>query len=349
MASPKVMFYVRNKERLASAGGEERSSEYEVICDSHIVGELRYGPYYFTIWEFDRKEAGEERLLCLRIREAVLPEGQELWRSATKTGLYHGGGIPAELVALACVFLRRTLRLGRLVRMDDSPRMFSQTFGGTPHYLERGEANLGQMGDWLNLVECLKPELHEPFILAARLYQQALELLGSKADLAYLNLVSAIEVLAQDFEITKPSVEEFDPTLGRLLAQVADEGLRQQLASSFLKRERFIQRRFVSFVLAHISADFWTEPGRPTLGLISPEGLPGLLKKVYEQRSRTLHSGEPFPPAITSVEEELPVGLSMSIGERKWDRPDFIPCIPFFERLVNHVLKHFVLKNQCNS
>lgn len=339
------MLFLRNKEKLERGQPDAQTTEYQVIADSHIVGELHYGPYYFTIWEFGNMRPGEDRWLCLRVSEDATDRSEQ-WKIASKEGFYHGGGIASELVALSCLFLRRRLKLGPVVRMGDSPRMFSSDRPATPKYLTGGSSNLAELGQWLHLVEGLKPELHEPFILAVKLYQEAIDLLHSKADLAYLNLVSSIEVLAQNFPIEKPPTKEFDAALAALLERIPDNSLRREIEDAISSRERFIAKRFVSFILSHVGEEFWDYPERPEHGRIAPDQLPELLRRIYRQRSRTLHAGEPFPPAMTWTAEELPTGLAMSVGERRWDKEDFIPAVPFFERLVNHVLKSFLQTNQ---
>lgn len=69
MTEDKKMYFIQNMEDIKKCDKESHDFEYEVIVDTHIVGELEYGPYKFTIWEFGYKQEGEERKLCLRIRE----------------------------------------------------------------------------------------------------------------------------------------------------------------------------------------------------------------------------------------------------------------------------------------
>lgn len=343
------MLFVRNKEMIdQNAPSIIRTSEYMVVVDSHIVGMLDFGPYHFTIWEFGLKKPGEERWLCLRVQEADNPERARTWQTATDSGFYHGGGIASEIVVLTSLFLRRRMRLGPIVGMDDHPQMLSSSALSTPHYLSKGRANLGELSDDFRLVERLIPSRHEPFILAVKLYNQALQLLDSNPELAYLNLVSAVEVIAQKHQIERPSLEELDPRLAAVVGAIPDDELRKKLEDSIWARERLISRKFCAFIESHVETSFWEDETRPEMGRIKSDYLPALLRKVYSQRSRTLHTGEPFFPGITSTNEELPMGLAMIVGERKWEREDFIPTVSFFERLTNHVLKSFLKRNQAS-
>lgn len=349
MAEDKRMYFVRNIEALKDGDAESRVIEYEVITDAHIIGELNYGPYYFTIWEFSDKKEGEKRKLCLRIREKAPSDDDQPWRFAKRTGFYHGGGIADELVALASLFLRRRFELGRVCRMDDLPRLISLRRGWVDERIVLGESNLGDLSAWLKLVEGLDSELHQKYILAVRLYHQAVLMIEGQPDFAYLMLVSAIETLCRDQEIGQVTLSDISPKLAALVGSVENEDLRVSLEKAILEREKFIARRFVAFILEHTEEDFWREEKRPEYGRIGPEELPELLKRIYDQRSKTLHEGEPFPPSVfhpPKMGAEIDFSLGMSVGERKWTPKDFIPHPHFFERLVNHVLKTFLKRHQ---
>ena len=349
MSSDKRMYFIRNIEALKDENVESHVDEYEVITDAHIVGEFTYGPYYFTIWELSDKHAGEERKLCLRIRERAFSSDDHPWRSARRSGFYHGGGIADELVALASLFLRRRFKLGPIVRMDNLPRLISIRGGGIDKPIVNGESNLAELSEWLKLVEGLDYNYHLKFILAVKFYQRALLLIEEQPDMAYLNLVSAIEVLCKDTDIGKVTLSDLDKKLAELVGSVENEDLRSEIEQAILKRERFIRRRFVAFILEHIENDFWTGEERPEYGQIKLEEFPDLLKRIYDQRSRTLHKGEPFPPSVfypPSMGAEIDFSLGMIKGEKKWEPKDFIPHPHFFERVVNYALKSFIKKNQ---
>ena len=135
------MQFIRNIEALKKNSSDSIEFEYEVITDALIIGECDYGPYYFTIWEFvlnPKEKIGYKRKLCLRIKQPqkqVFPYGDEVEESKEKESeFYHGGGIAEELVILASLFLRRRLRLGRIVRMDNEAP--TQQAAGYPNSLK---------------------------------------------------------------------------------------------------------------------------------------------------------------------------------------------------------------------
>ncbi len=346
MLNDERMYFIRNIEALKKNKSiETHVTEYEVISDAEIVGELTYGPYFFTIWEFDLKREGEERKLCLRIRKV----DDQYWDSAKRAGFYHGGGISEEIVALASLFLRRRFKLGPIVREDDKPIIYGKMEKFIDKPLITWQSNLGDLSKWLELVENLDGNYHQRFILAVKLYHQAILMIEEHPDMAYLNLISAIEVLCKEAAIGEVKLADLEnEKLAELINRIENEDLRRTIEQTILKREHFIGRRFVAFILDYVGKDFWATE-RPEYGAIKRDDLPKILKRIYDQRSNTLHNGDTFPPYIfrpPTLGAEIVPGLSITHREREWKPQDFIPHPHFFERLVNHVLKNFLTRNK---
>lgn len=342
------MYFIRNIKELKKDDIETISTEYEVITDSHIVGDMKFGPYYFAIWEFSLKKEGEKRKLCLRMNErsqtTFIPGVSE----SRKDSYYHGGRIADEIVILASLFLRRRLILGPQVRRDGKPELIRRDikYRWNDEQLVKGRSSLKDLEPSFKQLETFEPKLHQRFILSVKFYHQAIEIIEERSTMAYLNLVSAVEALCQDFDIGEVKIKDIDDKLAELVDKIEDRELKSELEKHIMKRNRLLKRRFVSFILAHLDDSFWEE-NRPKYGLIEPKELQNLLKRIYDQRSSTLHSGEPFPPIdLTTDGEEICTAISVSHMEKEWKRHEFIPYVHFFERLVNHVLKNFISKNQ---
>lgn len=354
MTDDKRMYFVRNIKALRNEDTKRIVKEYEVVTDADIVGEFNYGPYYFTIWEISDKKEGEARKLCLRITE---PKEGTTKESPKREGFYHGGGIADELVALSSLFLRKRLQLGPIVRIDDNPRLLSFKHDRIDKPLITGQGDLKELPQYLGLVEGLDTKFHQKFILAVRLYHRAVLLIEEEPDLAYLNLVSAIETLCRDYPIENIKLSDLDNELANLVGSINDHKLRANIEKAILKREKLINRRFVKFIEDHTEQDFWRSEEENKKGIINKNNFTEILKKIYSQRSRTLHEGEPFPPHIFEppfeifwetpmTEADIDPSESSSAGERKWEQKDFIPNPHFFEKLVNHALKTFLKRNQ---
>lgn len=337
------MYMIRNLE-LFQPDAEILSVEYEVITDSNIVGQFKYGPYFFSLWDFGIFNEGEERKLCLNIKSNAVIDSK--LPATSRKAYYHGGNIADEIVSLSSLFLRRRFKLGMVVRRDDQPVRISNTNKWIDKSLISGESNLSSLSEWFDLIMALEDKVHHKFILAVRLYHKAILLIEEEPDLAYLNLVSSVEVLCQDVELDGITLADVDSELAKLV-NLLDDNIRDNIKKRILNREKFIKRKFVKFILDNVDDSFWFGDG-PEYGRVEQDKLEGLLGRIYNQRSKTLHSGDPFPATIYDppiLGCEIDFGLGVSVGEKRWDPEDFIPHPHFFERLVNHVLKNYLRNN----
>ena len=355
----------------------QRSDEYEyaVVADADIVGELDDGPVWLAVWQMGAHAPGQERWLCLRIRYPepteeererrlrAMPRPDTMSKKAREQAFYHGGGPAEEVVAFASLFLRRRLKLGPEVRISGRPVMLDRHWNQPEGRLSRGQTNLSDLSSGMDLVKNLETEFHLPFVLAARLYQQALQQEETAPDLAYLSLVSAIEAISNRQDIGALSLADHDEVLAELTEQIKDSSLRTWIADRLLEtlHQDRIRLRFVKFIVSHVESEFWDESGRSAAAVdatekssyrqwlqVKPEQLEELMTRVYRQRSKTLHEGRPFPPWINSSYdiEEMPGGLGMSSGDGAWDASDYFPHLSFMERLTRHVLVSFLKRNQ---
>lgn len=348
MKKDQKMLFIKNIDDLENENPDFNTTEYEVLTDSFTVGQLTFGPYFFTIWEFGMKREGEKRKLCLRIKE-INQFSNDIVNVTNKNGFYHGGGIAEELVALSSLALHGRYILGPIVRENDMPRMYSTNSGRIDNSLVIGRKNLGELSQFFELVKGLNVEYHLKFILAVRLYHQALLVIENQPDIAYLNFVSAIETLCQDDSIEEVTLSQIDERLSSLVESIEDDTLRNKISKAIIKKERFLNRKFVSFIMKYTDESFWERPDRPEHGRIDPQYFENILKRIYGERSKYLHTGEPFQKTIffpPSLNEEMPLGLATMVRGKRWEIKDYIPHPHFFEKLVNHVLVNFLKRNQ---
>lgn len=353
----------------------KHSFEYEIIADANIVGEFSHNSFYFKVFDIGQR-SGEKRLLWLRVED-----DEELSPSPPDK--------PREFIYLASLFLRRRLILGHMTRHDNNPiRMRPDFLIGTtslPLMLKSsidrfididiviGQTNLKELSKWYSLMERLETNKRQKFVLSASLYSRALEHIEFSPDIAYLNLISAIENLCQDTDIDQVELSDIDKGLALAIKKIETHELQLDITKRILKRERFIGRKFVKFIENHLDASFWNYPRRPEEHLrIKQDKLSRFLDNIYKQRSLTLHYGEPFPTYVYQLMdspsldlnyikenvtngyskrelvlgqrlmEEIPVGTSISNGVCTWESKDYIPYPHFFERLVNHALKNYL-------
>jgi len=341
------------------------TSEYEVITDANIIGQITYPPYFIRPWDIGDYRPGEKRLLCLRItRDEPL--------------LQFPDNKANEFIYLASLFLRKRLTLGPITRLNNEPTRIYFGLKLSQGYVDidvvcgetdriGGYANLSDLSEWLPLVDKIDKTLRDRFILAVRFYHQAIQMIEDETDMAYINLISAIEVLCQDLDIGKRNLGEIDQGLADAVNKIEQHNIKSDIEKRILSKERFIQRKFIKFVQDNIEESFWKYNKRPDLGRIEPTDLPRILKNVYQQRSNFLHNGEPFPDYIYIREsipnlfhlkygqsvtigkfhrEEIPVGNAIMSGGRTWLPQQYIPYPHFFERLVRHVLINYLKRYQ---
>ena len=80
------MHFIRNIHNLENSNVDSDVVELEVIADGKTVGEFKFGPYIFSIWELSEKKEGEERKLCLRIKSKTYSMDEESLDRAEKNG-----------------------------------------------------------------------------------------------------------------------------------------------------------------------------------------------------------------------------------------------------------------------
>ncbi|MFL5612431.1 MAG: hypothetical protein ACJ796_02070 [Gemmatimonadaceae bacterium] len=255
---------------------------------------------------------------------------------------YHGGDLPDELAALMSLVLGRRVIAGELTREfypgDDpkgAPVGFTSRFVGP--LLSRARqpivpALIGQRSLDLDLLLSYPTLQARDAILllrAARSYQDATW--GAEADpeTAWVLLVSAIETAANQWwpyrEATKDLssaqvLELSKPELTNLLRSHDEsgtllEGVAQHISYLLQSRQKFLQ------FLEQFSPPA-PQPRPPEHLSLSwnQKGFRKALDQVYTNRSNALHSGLPFPPAMSEAPFPCdgPEGAGEPIAEIPW-------------------------------
>lgn len=339
-----MMYWLENMRLLSQENGEDSSAEFLVTVDAQFVGEVEYGPYWLRLWTFGDVPAGENRYLCLGINERIKPLATDPGQ-LSKKGFYHYGGVPGELVALASLFLRRRMRLGPLVRMEDRPVVGKPKKTMINEQLAMGRANLTDLAPWLKLTAALAPEYQLPFILSAKRYSRALQFIETEPDIAYMELVCAVETLAQadiegDISI---GLEDLNPKVAEVIRKIADPKLQKELCNT-MRELVGAKKKFRMFVERYTAEEFWAE-SKPGRGRVTCTELKKSIDLIHGQRSNTSHTGQDFPPTVylpPFLGEETPQALMMTSAQRRWKPKDYVPHVSFFERLAQHLITNFL-------
>ena len=186
------------------------------------------------------------------------------------------------------------------------------------------------------------------FISSARLYAQALPLLGDAPDIAYQLLISAVETMASAVlkGYTPPRGDMLNTTEARAVIALAQklnipEDQAEELALAACAGERWISRKFRIFLMERIDDSLWQPDNLFKLPVeFTPpkDDLEKVLKIVYATRSTALHEGQSWQDTI-----RLGWGPTMpfSAVPLLFEKGLKVPPVVWFERLVNMAL------NQC--
>jgi hypothetical protein len=336
--------------------------ELQLYSDTHLTDEVvtDTGPYSFynavplAIGAFNH-------VLTLRVDMHIAASRPDF--SDHDTDRYHGGWLADEISALASLLLGVRLRAGHVSRefRGDDPRGHPRADCDTPVFLlprlhrgwivPRAQETTNFRQGLLPLFATyyrLTPPHAVALVRAARLYQDAMWVVESEPELAWLLLVSAVEVVAVEYQQATQQPEELlRLSLPELYDAINRAGGPELLAecARHLSRQMRATQRFLSFIETFRPP----EPQRPAQCLFPiPWEWPSLQKAlnlVYEHRSRALHNGTPFPlpmcmpPMMGGLYHEQPPGLAPRTDEAVWKRG----ALPMLLHVFEHIARGAIL------
>ena len=178
---------------------------------------------------------------------------------------------------------------------------------------------------------------------AGRFYQQALQLYEDDAELSFLSLVNAGEVLVSSVAFSEDELK--DEQTDTMLVEI-EEKLTSGTAAK-LKKMLFgqISRRFRVGLAKLLNGNFYdgSECTRDFLKL-KPESILKHLKAAYTVRSQFLHNGTRFGQWVLSLEggSEIMAGVP-AYGSNDWKKLiSNIPTLYGLERVIRFCLLRFV-------
>jgi hypothetical protein len=307
--------------------------EFLLYSDADVRGGwLQLGPY--DVIALDPPETPSigiaRRALLVRVWDHLSDEpSHEANTPKTDVESYFGGDIGDEMAALLGLALARRVRSGGRVRQGlpppgeekERPRtlslgLASETLHRT-QILERPirEPMIPWLGDQISLDRAIPLMSSYPklggqdavaLVRAARQYVDGLWLADSDPRLAWIKLISALEVVANRFDDTREPSPLSQLRRHRPKVYKALRGLPKQdadVVAEEIARLFNVERKLRSFVTRF-------DPGPPPLR--PPDGparfdwtkLDAAIAKLYEHRSRDLHDGIAFPAAMCAPPDE---------------------------------------------
>lgn len=228
---------------------------------------------------------------------------------------------------------------------DDAAHEPMPPYTSTPRIDFPTELNVGHLAEWRALLAADETPAAETqaFLAAGRFYVRALATWMRIPDAAFLDLITAGEILSNQFAFTDEQV--FDAQTLNALVEIRDK---VNDATARMVRQRLFQvkKRFVMAVSSLLDDDFFahTECKLPSGGLTKPE-IVRVLGAAYDLRSKYVHTGLSLGVLVRTLE---PQGLERQIGQIVIEDKevgkiiDRSPTLLGLERIIRYALRRFV-------
>ncbi len=254
----------------------------------------------------------------------------------TEENGYHGGMFYDEASALSSLILGIRVRAGESTRnfggyvsdplgrpratISSPPTLSSRYRSLIAPSLFKVNANLSDL-KMLGLLLDLNSSQSVSLLRAARLYQDSLWIIESEPELAWLMLVSALEVAALNWDQKEQTPVDILTTaksdFSQLLKAKGDDVL--ELVANEIASHFKVTGKFINFCLKFMPGAPEKRPHANQQIDWSEKGWKIILQKVYSYRSRALHGGHPFPRPMCEPPDRYGDDISMLPCEKATD------------------------------
>jgi hypothetical protein len=217
-----------------------------------------------------------------------------------------------------------------------------------PIYPVPEQISMESLDGWMDRYLTLEREDAVALVRAARQFRDALWVADTDPELAWLFLVSALEVIAGREALSSASPADlFRQEKPALAAQLLEAGGEAHLAAVAQELVGVVRAtaRFLSCVKTHLPVP---PSVRPEVYAQVDWAWPKLRKQVamvYDYRSQRLHGGVPFPSPLCQVPygqgaalEERPTGIASASGNAAWRSEDLPMHLHTFGYIVRGCL-----------
>jgi len=194
----------------------------------------------------------------------------------------------------------------------------------------------------------------QAIIGAVQFYHAGLSLAAFDRSVAYTSLVSAIECLAgfhyEDLTFSFDDVQKFQRSnqiLSKIEALEGGLSLVSDLKSELLRAERFLRKKFVKFLVEFVPNQFWTTRDEiydyeNVFPALNESNFESCLKLIYDQRSKYLHGGQPFPIYVEfGIRRTHPSNMMGELFNLR-GKNKYLPPFAWFERLTHFVIIEYM-------
>jgi len=298
-----------------NSGNKENSmTEFSIYSDSSFTGDLGDEKTYSFLNMLPMHETGVNPTIMVQAKSALDTSKIIYIDENPNIDDYHGGWINDEIAALI------SLKLGVRAHAGSNLREYnghSHPYGSPraehnpppPLLLKRGyvvpsakkEVSINDLKT-INDIYKLSESDFNSLIKAARNFQDSLWICESSPNLAWLLMISAIEVAANCWNSKSGDpiqrLKVAKPQLFNKLNDLNIQGLTEEIANEF-SDSMGAAKKFRDFCLCFLP----DEPAkRPEYGRIkwNRNTLRDIFNTIYRLRSNALHAGKPFPQPMCS-------------------------------------------------
>lgn len=336
---------------------------FTVASDATLAGELELGPLHIYR---DEDLVDPQNNECPIVRSDIYWTPPELVVSgeltATDFAAYHGGDQADEIAALLSLALRIRCKPGGhwwthgigSGGLESPPIPMNHTQPTSPLHphgreiLPRlaGERDVSAAAPLIAAYPTLTEKKSTAVMKAARQYQMGMWVANEDPNLAWIRLVGALEVAANEVKVPKQSYVERARDLLPDFAK-ALEGLDGKTAEGIAKSIAPLigsTRKFLHFLQLYCPPP---PDRRPSEGdQVDWTTLGEKFRLIYQYRSAALHGGQPFPHPMCETPRqfdasgpiERPAGLSSAANNASWSMDDCPMLLATFEYIAQGAL-----------
>jgi hypothetical protein len=347
------MRWVRTAEAAAKAE-ETYELVYEFFSEAYIPGILEHENLKVGLILENPKSGLHNYQLIVKLPTNIGVAESDL--EPTKNGYYSRGEV-FELLNLFCIFFQCRFFLRHVISYVHTTKgiPFRGKFTNFYRYVDpvvdqhvfsEKKCNWAEIVPFL--VKIQKLEFYNlEFSLSFQLYSKALKNIGIDHEIAYIQLVSAIEAFSSsDSKIVVLDEED------KIEAAAVDKMIENSEFSTDIKDElknlfkyRKVQKKFILFITRNIGNYF--EKDKTDLYKINAGNFENILKNIHKGRSNYLHAGhkmylsdEMFKELNTDWDFDPSTG--QIIDNRKWSKEEQLPYIASFENIVRTCILNFL-------
>jgi hypothetical protein len=251
---------------------------------------------------------------------------------------------PASMECVACeIAALLSIYVGHRVELPRSWRKWPNPCRTHAASLKRHSDNaqapsIGGFAAWLDEISVLSPTRQLDFARACERYRRALWESDIHYELAYLDLITAAEIVAKRIRTDESSFDTDFPILSGMIGMTADSNQREELARMRLKLTEHSQlkAKFIRFLTESADEGFWQGRNLGELGRDTRTRLPTRISAVYDARCRRLHDRIGFPQ-VQRVGDVGGAYRGVYLALMRSSRPH-LPTLGFFADLVRYSL-----------